>query len=214
MGLALLGVGAVVMVLGIQGKSQALAMSGLSCMTLSTGLLLRKYVGDRIAWNIAGLATLFVWLPKGFEIFPYSGNIEMFVIAGVFMVTSLLIVVMFNSDSIVYLITKVLRVRGGYRAVLMTAISYPLRAKVRTALSIFIFGLVIFTVTTLSMMSGMLAVGIPKIIDETSGGFDVVANSATPGGHVGPDQHHLRPGGQGQHHQHGPAQYGRTPRSP
>ena len=180
LGFALLGVGVLIMVLGIQGKSQALAMSGLSCMTLSLGLLLRKYASDRVAWNIAGLATLFVWLPKGFEIFPYSGNIEMFVIAGVFMVSSLLIVVMFNSDAIVYIITKIMRVKGGYRAVLVTAISYPLRAKVRTALSIFIFGLVIFTVTTLSMMSGMLAVGIPKIISETSGGFDVVANSATP----------------------------------
>jgi putative ABC transport system permease protein len=180
MGLALLGVGALVMVLGIQGTSRALAMSGLSCVTLSAGLLLRKYAGDRIAWNVAGLATLFVWVPKGFDIFPYSSNIEMFVIAGVFMVTSLLIVVMFNSDSIVYLITKVLRVGGGYKAVIMTAISYPLRAKVRTALSIFIFGLVIFTVTTLSMMSGMLAVGIPKIINDTSGGFDVIANSNVP----------------------------------
>jgi putative ABC transport system permease protein len=180
LGLVLLGVGALIMVLGIQGKSRALAMSGLSCMTISAGLLLRKFVSDRIAWNIAGLATLFVWLPKGFEIFPYAGSIEMFVIAGVFMVSSLLIVVMFNSDTIVYILTKVLRVKGGYKAVLMTAISYPLRAKVRTALSIFIFGLVIFTVTTLSMMSGMLAVGIPKIIDETSGGFDVVANSHIP----------------------------------
>ncbi len=180
MGLLLLGVGVIIMLLGMQGKSQALSMSGLSCITLSAGLLARKYVSDRIAWNIAGIATLFIWLPKGFEIFPYSGDIEMFVIAGVFMVSSLLIVVMFNSDSIVYLITKVLRVRGGYKAVIKTAISYPLRAKVRTALSIFIFGLVIFTVTTLSMMSGMLGAGIPKIISETSGGFDVIANSGTP----------------------------------
>ncbi|MBI0584104.1 MAG: FtsX-like permease family protein [Methanomassiliicoccus sp.] len=180
MGAVLLIAGAAVMVLGIALESLAPAASGLSMMTLSSGLLLRRFLGDRIAWNIAGLATLFVWLPKGFEIFPYPGNIEMFVISGVFMVISLLIVVMFNSDSIVRLFTKVLRPRGGYKAVVMTAISYPLRAKMRTALSIFIFGLVIFTVTTLSMMSGMLAVGIPHIVEETSGGFDIVAFSAAP----------------------------------
>jgi putative ABC transport system permease protein len=87
---------------------------------------------------------------------------------------------MFNSNSIVFFLTKVLHFGGGYKAVLMTAISYPLRAKVRTALSIFIFGLVIFTVATLSMMSGMLGVGIPKIINETSGGFDIIAFSGQP----------------------------------
>lgn len=180
LGLLVLVAGAAMMLLGQAQKSLALASSGLSLITLSSGLLLRRYVGDRLAWSIAGLATLFVWVPKPFEIFPYSGNIEMFVISGVFMVTSLLIVVMFNSDSIVRFFTMVLRVNGGYRAVIKTAISYPLRAKMRTALSIFIFGLVIFTVTTLSMMSGMLSIGIPHIVEETSGGFDIVAFSAAP----------------------------------
>jgi putative ABC transport system permease protein len=180
LGALVLAAGAAMMLLGMGQESLALASSGLSLITLSLGLLLRRFIGDRIAWSVAGLATLFVWTPKPFEIFPYSGNIEMFVISGVFMVTSLLIVVMFNSDSIVRLFTTVLRVKGGYRAVVKTAISYPLRAKMRTALSIFIFGLVIFTVTTLSMMSGMLAVGIPQMVEETSGGFDIVAFSNAP----------------------------------
>jgi putative ABC transport system permease protein len=98
----------------------------------------------------------------------------MFAVAGIFMVTSLLVLVMANSDQIIGFLTKLLRVKGGYIAVVKTAISYPLKAKFRTALSIFIFGLVIFTVTVLSMMSGVLAVGIPNMISETSGGFDVV----------------------------------------
>ncbi|MDW5563639.1 MAG: FtsX-like permease family protein [Methanomassiliicoccus sp.] len=180
LGLLAFVAGAMIMFLGVEQQSLALASSGLSLVTLSLGLLLRRFTGDRLAWTVAGLATLFVWLPKGFEIFPYSGDIEMFVISGVFMVTSLLIVVMFNSDSIVRFFTMVLRTKGGYRAVIKTAISYPLRAKVRTGLSIFIFGLVIFTVTTLSMMSGMLSVGIPQMVEETSGGFDIVAFSAAP----------------------------------
>ncbi len=180
LGMLILGIGLVIMFVGMDSESLAAAQSGLSLATLSMGLLLRKYVGDRIAWSVAGLATLFVWLPKGFELFPYTGNIEMFVIAGVFMVVSLLTVVMFNSDIIIRIFTRLMPTKGGYGAVMMTAISYPLRAKVRTALSIFIFGLVIFTITTLSMISGMLGVGIPKIIDQTSGGFDVLAFSGVP----------------------------------
>jgi putative ABC transport system permease protein len=184
MGLLLLLGGFVVLFFGIRREDLAPASTGLSMITLSLGLLLRRFIGDRLAWNIAGITTLIVWLPLpfGWRIFPYSGSIELFVVAGLFMVIGALLIVMFNSDQIIKFITTVLRVRSGYRAVLMTAISYPLKAKFRTGLSIFIFGLVIFTVTTLTMISGVLAVSIPNIVEETSGGFDVVAfsNPAAP----------------------------------
>ncbi len=180
LGLAVLIVGLVVMLLGIRSRSLAPALSGLSLMTISAGPILRRWVGDRLAWNIAGFATLLVWLPKGFQIFPYASSIETFVIAGIFMVTAALMIVTFNSDSIVFFFTALLRVKGRYRAVIQTSVSYPLRARMRTALSIFIFGLVIFTVTTLIMISGILAVGIPKEVNDSSGGFDVAAFSAYP----------------------------------
>jgi putative ABC transport system permease protein len=179
---ALIG-GLLIMIFGISERSLGPAMSGLSMMTMSTGLLLRKYLSDRIAWNIAGWATLVLWLPKpnNYQIFGYVGGIELFVVSGLFMVTSALIIVIFNSDAIVGFITKVFRVKNGYRAVIKTSVSYPLRAKFRTGLSIFIFGLVIFTVTVLSMMSGILNVGIQKAIGETSGGFDLIGVKYSPG---------------------------------
>ena len=179
LGVLVLLAGAAIMLAGTSAESLGLALGGLSIITISIGLIARRFVGDRIAWTVAGLATLLLWMP-GVEIFPYEGNIEMFVLSGVFMVTALLIIVMFNSDPLVAALNRLLRVKGGYRAVLKTAISYPLRAKGRTAMSMFIFGLVIFTVTTLSMISGMMGVGIPKMIDETSGGFDVIAFSRAP----------------------------------
>lgn len=181
-GLVLFALGAALMAVGIVWESQLFSMTGLSCATVSLGFLLRKAVGDRVAWNIAGVATLFIWLPLPFSIFPYSGFIELFVIAGIFMVTAALILVMFNSDEIIWFFTKVLRVKKGYRAVVKTAISYPLKSKFRTALTVFIFGLVIFTITTLSVVSAILDVGIPKLAAETSGGYDIIAttNPLTP----------------------------------
>lgn len=181
-GLVLFALGAALMAVGIMWESQLFSMTGLSCATVSLGFLLRKAVGDRVAWNIAGVATLFIWLPLPFSIFPYSGFIELFVIAGIFMVTAALILVMFNSDEIIWFFTKVLRVKKGYRAVVKTAISYPLKSKFRTALTVFIFGLVIFTITTLSVVSAILDVGIPKLAAETSGGYDIIAttNPLTP----------------------------------
>ncbi|OPY31764.1 MAG: macrolide transporter ATP-binding /permease protein [Methanomassiliicoccales archaeon PtaU1.Bin124] len=179
MGVLMLLGGLCLMFIGISFESIGPAMGGLSLMTLSLGLLLRKYIGDRIAWNIAGWLTLLLWMPLPWKIFDYGMGIEMFVVSGLFMVTSALIIVIFNSDSIVMFITKVFRVKNGYRAVIKTSVSYPLRAKFRTGLSIFIFGLVIFTVTVLSMISGIINVGIQNAITDSSGGFDLIAYKTT-----------------------------------
>jgi len=174
--LALVG-GAILMALGISFENLALASSGLSFMTLSIGMLLRRVTSERLAWNLAGILTLIIWmpLPYGLKIFPYESDIEGFVIAGLFIVVAALLIVMFNSDSLIHVITKVFRVRKEYRAVLKTSISYPLKAKFRTALSIFIFGLVIFTMTTLTVVAGLMSVNIDRMVAETSGGFDVIA---------------------------------------
>jgi putative ABC transport system permease protein len=174
--LALIG-GAILLVMGISFENLAFASSGLSFMTLSIGLLLRRIISERLAWNLAGILTLLVWmpLPYGLKIFPYKSEIEGFVIAGLFIVVAALLIVMFNSDSLIHIITKVFRVRKEYRAVLKTSISYPLKAKFRTALSIFIFGLVIFTMTTLTVVAGLMSVNIDRMVSETSGGFDVIA---------------------------------------
>lgn len=181
-GLVLFLGGTALVAVGVLLESKLFGMGGLSCVTTSLGFILRTKLGDRIAWNISALATLLIWLPLPFAIFPYSGFIELFVLAGIFMVSAGLILVMFNSNAIIWFFTKALRARKGYRAVVRTAISYPLKAKFHTALSIFIFGLVIFTVTTLSVMTAVLDNGIPKLAAETSGGYDIIAytSPATP----------------------------------
>jgi len=176
-GALLLVGGALLMSLGVMDEKLIFAAPGLSLITFSLGFLLRRYLSERIAWSLAGVLTLIVWLPLPFDIkiFPYQPDIQDFVVAGLFLVVSALMIVMFNSDSIIHVLTRVFRVRKEYRAVLKTAISYPLKAKFRTALSIFIFGLVIFTMTTLSVVSGLMSVNINNMVQETSGGFDVIA---------------------------------------
>jgi hypothetical protein len=159
-------------------ESLALASSGLSLITLSLGLLLRRFIGDRIAWSVAGLATLFVWTPKPFEIF-LLGNIEMFVISGVFMVTSLLIVVMFNStaSSVSSPPCSGSKVDTGRWSRPRSPIPEGEDAHRAEHLHLWAGDL---HCDHLSMMSGMLAVGIPQMVEETSGGFDIVAFSNAP----------------------------------
>ncbi|MDD1747020.1 MAG: FtsX-like permease family protein [Methanomassiliicoccales archaeon] len=180
-GILLLVGGALLLALGIWQEKLAYSNSGLSLMTISLGFILRRVTSERLAWSLAGVLTLIVWLPLpfGLRIFPYEADIEGYVVAGLFLVVGALLIIMFNSDSLIHILTKLFRVRKEYRAVLKTAISYPLKAKFRTALSIFIFGLVIFTMTTLSVMSGMMSVNIDRMVGETSGGFDVISFTTT-----------------------------------
>jgi putative ABC transport system permease protein len=181
MGLAIFAGGLILMILGIRSSSLAPAAGGLSIMGISTGLLMRRYIGDRAAWVIAGAFVLFVWLPKGdFKIFNYPSGIEMLIVSGMFMIVACLLIVMFNSKLFVSFFTTIFRFKNGYRAVIKTSISYPLKAHFRTGISIFIFAIVIFTITALSMMTGMLGVGITKMVNETSGGFDVIGYSMAP----------------------------------
>ena len=180
-GLAMFFGGLLVMFLGINAKSLAPALGGLSIVGISLGLLLRRFIGDRAAWVIAGLFVLFLWLPKGdFEIFDYPSGIEMLIVSGLFMIVACLLIVMFNSKVFVSFFTTIFRFKNGYRAVIKTSISYPLKAHFRTGISIFIFAIVIFTITALSMMTGMIGIGVDKMVSETSGGFDVIGFSTSP----------------------------------
>ena len=180
-GLGVFVLGLLIMLVGIRGSSLAPALSGLSIMGISLGLLLRRFIGDRAAWMIAGFFLLFVWLPKGdFKIFNYPSGIEMLIVSGLFMIVACLLIVMFNSKLFVSFFTSIFRFKNGYRAVIKTSISYPLKAHFRTGISIFIFAIVIFTITALSMMTGMIGVGINKMVSETSGGFDVIGYSMSP----------------------------------
>ncbi|HNU36591.1 MAG TPA: hypothetical protein PKJ15_08325, partial [Methanomassiliicoccales archaeon] len=176
LGLGMFALGILMTGAGMAAENLGISMSGLSICAISAGLLLRRYLGDRLAWNAAALITMAIWVSDvaGVQIFPYSVEIEMLVVAGLFLLISSLLLVMFNSDAIIRLFTAIIRARSSYRAVVRTAISYPLKAKFRTGLSIFIFGLVIFTVTILTMISGVMNYNIPIMVEETSGGFDTI----------------------------------------
>ena len=189
MGLLLMAGGLILMSAGVVLENLGVAYSGLSLSALSLGLLLRRFIGDRLAWNAAALITLVVWLGQvvDIKIFPFTADIEMLVVAGLFMLISLQLLVVFNSDAIIRFFTLVIRARSSYRAVVRTAISYPHKAKFRTGLSIFIFGLVIFTVTILSMISGIMNYNIPIMVEETSGGFDTIAFTLDPSTVIGQD---------------------------
>lgn len=162
---------------GVQGEQAAPAMAGLSLAVYGVGILSRRYIGDRAAFSIFSLIVLFLWIaPLGlFE--DYSSGLEMFILSGLFLVGSSVILVMFNSETILNAVSSLGSRKKAGQAVFKIAVSYPLKNKFRTGMTIMIFGLIIFTIVVLSMIINIFNVNIEEITEEQSGGFDIFAYS-------------------------------------
>ncbi|MFO8133526.1 MAG: FtsX-like permease family protein [Thermoplasmatota archaeon] len=172
--LLLVGAGLSVVV-GVAGEQAALFFSGVSLLFIGAATVARRWMGDRTAYTAAGAATL-VWWFLPWSWFPdYGGGIEMFIISGLFLVVGSLLIVMFNARTITGLFTAVFGWFRSMPAVLKTSISYSLWSRFRTGMTIAIFALIIFSITVMSMIVGMLGTNIERQVDEAAGGYDIMA---------------------------------------
>ncbi len=174
-GLIIFLFGLLLLFLGVGNEQIAPFFSGISLMIFGAGLMFRRWVGDKIALNLVGIVLFILWvLPSDY--FPeYSGGIEMFIISGIFLVFSSLLLVMVNSNIVIKGLTFLIGRGKSGAAVIKTAVSYALKSKFRTGMTIAIFALVIFTITTMSMIIGMMGTNIEKQVQEASGGYEVFA---------------------------------------
>jgi len=162
---------------GIFNEQIASFVSGLSLIVFGIGIIIRRWIGNKIALNLVGIIILIIWvLPSDY--FPeYTGGIEMFIVSGLFLVFAALIIVMSNSDAIIKGLTFIIGRGKSAQAVIKTAISYALKSKFRTGMTIAIFALIIFTITTMSMITGILGTNIGNQVQKASGGYEIFASS-------------------------------------
>jgi len=174
-GMALLVGAGLAVAAGMAGEQAALFFSGVSLLFIGAATVARRWVGDRAAYTAAGAATLAWWfLPWSW--FPdYGGGIEMFIISGLFLVVGSLFIVMFNARLITGMFTALFGRFRSMPAVLKTSISYSLWSRFRTGMTIAIFALIIFSITVMSMIVGMLGTNIERQVDEAAGGYDIMA---------------------------------------
>jgi putative ABC transport system permease protein len=158
----------------VGNKQAAPFISGISLMIFGFGLILRRWVGDKIALNLVSIVLLILWvLPSDY--FPdYTSGIEMFIISGIFLVFASILLVMVNSNIVIKGLTFLIGRGKAGAAVTKTAVSYALKSKFRTGMTIAIFALVIFTITTMSMIIGMMGTNIEKQVQDASGGYEVI----------------------------------------
>ncbi|UCE37476.1 MAG: FtsX-like permease family protein [Thermoplasmata archaeon] len=159
--------------------TMALFAGGITSIIFGTGLILRRYVGDRIAMTLAGIVVL-VMLSLPFEAWPghLVGDMDMFILGGMFRILSALMVIMFNSDYVVKFISFIAgKGKNGRKALVKIAISYPLTSKFRTGMTVAMFALIIFVITIMQVMVGMFSYNIDAQIDEVSGGYHIIGNT-------------------------------------
>jgi len=165
----------------LSGWEIAIFYCGVSVAIFGVGFIIRRFIGDRWAFTIVSVANLVFWMiPSSLLDLPAeTAGMEMFILSGLFVVSSAVIAFIYNSTAILSFIVKLYSVTGRPTASLKTATSYPMKNKFRTGLTIYMFALIIFTITVMSMITGMMSYNINNIMDEQIGGIDIygIANT-------------------------------------
>ncbi len=171
-------VGALSIWRGLQAEQAGLYLFGISLVVIGVALLLRILrVPDRIAFTLAGLALIGLWVsPFDLGTTGMAQGIDLFFISGIMIVIGGVWVVIYNSDLLLRAVVAVFGRIKGLPPVLKTAVSYPMQSRFRTGMILALFSLVIFSLVTM----GFINKSIASIFDDTgkiSGGFEVRADA-------------------------------------
>src|SRR5881396_1750691 len=178
--------GAAIAVLGALGFVVALLrenllLQDLGPVGLAFGLavLTMRVLPPRAVFTAAG-AFIVGWVLSPRKFFSIANaDITVFIVAGLMLVLGGLLIVLFNSDSILAVATRLVR-RRTWRPVVRTAIAYPMNKKFRTGATLASIALVMFTIATMSGIQAEVSSSIATTSVRESGGFALIGASGVP----------------------------------
>src|SRR5438445_1480904 len=157
---------------------QNLLLQDLGPVGLAFGLavLTMRAIPARAVFTAAG-AFIVGWVLSPWKFFSIANaDITLFIAAGLMLVLGGLLIVLFNSDSILALATRLVR-RRTWRPVVRTAIAYPMNKKFRTGATLASIALVMFTIATMSGIQAEVSSSITTTSQRESGGFELLGAS-------------------------------------
>ncbi|UCE80958.1 MAG: FtsX-like permease family protein, partial [Methanobacteriota archaeon] len=180
-GIIALVIGTLIIYGGASSSQAAGTTSGMALVSMGAAMVAVRFVKPRLPFTIAGFWMIYYILdPIGIERMMFGeleGNLEMFIISGVMMVTGAVMMVMFNSDLILVGLVKVFGRGRNLLPVFRAAISYPMNKKFRTGLTLFIFSLIMFTVIVIAMIASFQRESVDTLSEKFSGGFEIIGYS-------------------------------------
>ena len=151
---------------------------------LGLGLIASRFVKNRLAFSVVG-AALVVW--TGFEpLHPFlfgtshSSSIFLLFVDGILMVGGFLMVVLFNADVLVASLRRALGKKAQSNPVVRIGTDYPARQPGRTAISLTIFALVVFTMVGTAAAGSTVQGSLSASIQTESGGYTFFGYSTLP----------------------------------
>src|SRR5213592_1822643 len=178
-GSALAALGALGTLASLATQNLILQDAGPSALAIGFAVLTMRLTSPRIVFTSAGVLML-AWLLSPWKFFSTAtADITLFIIVGLLLILGGLLIVLFNSDTILAVATRLVRGRT-WRPVVRTAIAYPMNKKFRTGATLASIALVMFTNATMSGIQAMVSSSISMTSYRESGGFDLFANSLVP----------------------------------
>lgn len=188
-GAAILALGILFWLIGTGSRSALGWMVGPSLVILGAAVVAHRWVSIRAAMTPASLLMIFwmfkpTWmaLPGESEAASSGGGLELFIASGLLLVLAGVLLVMFNSDLLLRGLQRTVGSHRSTRAVLKTAISYPMEGKFKTGMTLTMFALIVFTVTVIAMIASMQASTMDNERVRQSGGYEIIGftNPGTP----------------------------------
>ena len=149
---------------------------GFTLVVVWVAVLMRYFhIRERLAFTISGLVLLAFWyMPaEAFEwLLPeMQGDIEMFFVSGVAVITAATFVVVYNADIVLPIIPRLGSRFGRILPAIKTGIAYPLTSRFRTGMTMAMIGLIMFAL----VMNAALNRNFANVFlsDDAKAGFDV-----------------------------------------
>jgi putative ABC transport system permease protein len=178
-GATLAAIGAIGTVASLVTRNLILQEAGPCALAVGLAFLTMRLTSPRIVFTAAGILML-AWLLSPWKPFSTANaDISLFIIVGVLLIFGGLLIVLFNSDTILAVATQLFRSRT-WRPVVRTAIAYPMNKKFRTGATLASIALVMFTIATMSGIQAMVSSSISTTSVRESGGFELLGRSFVP----------------------------------
>ena len=166
-------------------KSAIEALAGPSLVIIGAGLVLSRFLLNRYAFTLTGIALLVQWGVPSFSfnssiIQNYNVGPETLIVGGMIMVMGAILLALYNTDVILKILHLFYRGRKRLTVIFKTALSYPGNKRFRTGATVAMFALVLLSVTVIAFLTAEQGAALNSVVQQDSGGYDIVTRTTLP----------------------------------